>query len=190
MAITFDTTNNDSNSRSTSGTDASVTHTVIANTSLLVVTTMMEAGTAVTGTPQWQPDGGTNVNLVLVHATTASGSNNDVALVTYALADPEADTGTVSVTHESNDNFITTAVNYLGTNNSATMSENIALIEQVVNDGGGSTTVFASGGTAGSTLYVAGVFKGGDGDGNTPPSPFGEIFDGASGTNANADIAG
>ena len=46
-----------SNSRTVTGTDASVSHTVDANTSLLVVTTMFEAGETVSGTPQWSLGG-------------------------------------------------------------------------------------------------------------------------------------
>lgn len=175
-------------SRTVSGTDASVSHTVDTGTTLLVVTTMYEAGETVSGTPQWSLGGGEN--LTLVDETTRSGSNNDMCISTYALVNPTAGTGTVTVTHTNNDNYITTAVNYIGTNTSGTMSENIALLSEDVNDTASNTSVFASGGTAGNTLYAAGGFKGGDGDGITVPTNFFEVFDGQSGSNANSDIAG
>jgi hypothetical protein len=177
-----------SGSRSTSGTDASVTHTVDTGTTLLVVTTMYEAGETVSGTPSWSLGGGEN--LTLVDETTRSGSNNDMCISTYALASPTAGAGTVTVTHSSNDNYITTAVNYIGTKVSATMTDNIAFISEDVNDAATNTSVFASGGTTGNTLYAAGSFKGGDGDGITVPTNFFEIFDGASGANAASDISG
>ena len=177
-------------SRTATGTDASVGHTVDANTTLLVVTTMFEAGETVTATPSWSLGGGED--LTLVDTTTLSGSNNDMGLATYALASPTAGAGTVTVTHSENDNFITTATNYIGTNASATMTENIALLEEDVNDTVTDTTAFASAGSAGNCLYAAGSFKGDDGvDGDiTVPTGFFEIFEGASGTNANADISG
>jgi len=74
--------------RSATGTDASVTHTVPAGTTLLVMTTMFEAGESVSGTPRWDASGG--ANLTLVDATFPSGSNNDMALETWAIVNPIA----------------------------------------------------------------------------------------------------
>jgi len=189
MAITRGTVS--SNSRTASGTDASVQHTVDADTTLLVVSTMMEAGEDVSGTPQWSGNG-TPQNLTLIQTTGDSGSNNDMSIWTYALEDPTPEVdGTVTVTHTSNDNFITVATNYLGTNASATMSENIALVSEDVNNAAGNSVSLASGGDAGNTLYAAGSFKGGDGDtvsGLT--TNFVSTYDAASGTFANSDISG
>ena len=140
MAITRGNTRS-SNWRTVSGTDASVTHTVDANTTLLVITTMYEAGETVSGTPQWSLGGGEN--FTLVDETTRGGSNNDTCLSTFALANPTAGAGTVTVTHSSNDNFITTATNYLNTLVSGTMSNNIFLLEEDVNDRPTNSIVFA-----------------------------------------------
>ena len=114
MAITRG--NSTPGSRTTTGTDASVSnHTVESGDTLLVVTTMFEAGETVSGTPQWSGNG-TPQNLTLVDATTSSGSNNDMALETWALVNPTPEVnGTVTVTHSSNDNYITVATNDAGT---------------------------------------------------------------------------
>jgi hypothetical protein len=128
-------------------------------------------------------------NLTLVDATTSSGNPNDMALATYALVNPTAGAGTVTVTHTSNDNAITTAVNYIGTETSSVAAAT-NFLEEDVNDAITNTTVFASAGTAGNCLYAAGCFKGGDGSGITVPTGFFELFDGASGASATADISG
>ena len=183
--------------RSVAGTDASITHTVVASTTLLVVSTMHEAAETVTATPSWSGDG-TPQDLTLIHATTSSGNQADVAMSTYALASPTVETaGTVTVTHSSNDNSLTTACNYLGTHASATMAENMVFIQEDVNDTATDSCVFASAGVSGATLYAAGVFKGDDGNDDDPtsitvPTNFSALFANAlrSGTSANADVAG
>ncbi len=188
MAITRGNTN--SSTRSATGTDASVTLTVQAGATLLVVTTMFEAGETVTATPSWSGNG-TPQDLTLVDATTSSGDNADVALATYALENPTAETtGTITVTHSSNDNAISVATEYFGTNASATMTENIALLQEDVNDTGTGTTVFASAGESGNCLYGAAVGKGGDGTPASNGTSFNENFDGASGGSGSADISG
>jgi hypothetical protein len=148
---------------------------------------MFEAGETVSGTPQWSGNG-TPQNLTLVDATTSSGSNNDMALATYALVNPTVETnGTVTVTHSSNDNSITTAVNYIGTVSSS-VANAIQFLAEDVNDAATNTLVFSSAGTAGNCLY--GSFKGGDGDPSSNNASFNELYDAASGTSTNADIAG
>ncbi len=174
--------------RTVTGTDASITHTVDANTTLLVISVFFEAGETVSGTPQWSLGGGEN--FTLIDATTSSGSNNDMACATYGLVSPTSGAGTVTITVSSNDNSISTATNYIGTNTSATMSENASLLQEDVNDSATNTTVFSSAGTAGNCLYAAGCFKGDDGTGVTVPTGFFEIFDAESGGgSSNADIA-
>jgi hypothetical protein len=164
--------------RTTTGTDASISHTVDSDTTLLVVSIFYEAAETVSGTPQWSLGGGEN--LTLVDATTSSGNPNDMAMETWALVNPTAGAGTVSITVSSNDNSISTAVNYLGTATSSVAAA-IAFLEEDVNDAITNTTVFASAGTSGNTLYAAAGFKGADGVGITVPTNFAELFDGESG---------
>ena len=190
MAITR--TDTSSFTRTASGTDASVTHTVAAGDTLLVVSTMFEAAETVTATPSWSGDGVAQ-DLTLVDATTSSAGANDMAMATYALVNPTPEVGgTLTVTHSTNDNAISVAACYAGTVTTSVAAA-IAFIEEDVNDTASNTCVFASAGTAGNTLYAAGGFRGGDGgDGTqiTPPTGFAEIFEGETGTNANSDISG
>ena len=189
MAITRGATLS-SNSRTATGTDASVTHTVDVGSTLLIVSTFYEAAETVTATPSWSGNG-TPQDLTLIDATTSSGNSADMAMETWALINPTAEVGgSVTVTHSENDNFITTATNYLGTNTVSVAAATNFLAEDV-NDTATGSTVFGSAGTTGNTLYFAAGFKGDDGvDGDVaPPTSFFEIFEGASGTSANADIA-
>jgi len=151
------------------------------------MTTMFEAGESVSGTPRWDASGG--ANLTLVDATFPSGSNNDMALETWAIVNPIAGSSQITVAHSSNDNMITTAVNYAGTVTSSVAAA-IQFLEEDVNNAATNTTVFASAGTAGNCLYATGSFKGGDGNGITVPTDFFEIHDVTSGGSANADISG
>ena len=179
-----------SNSRTATGTDASTTHTVDVGTTLLIVSTFYEAAETVTATPSWSGNG-TPQDLTLIDATTSSGNSADMAMETWALINPTAEVGgSVTVTHSENDNFITTATNYLGTNTVSVAAATNFLAEDV-NDTATGSTVFSSAGNAGNALYFAAGFKGDDGvDGDVaPPTSFFEIFEGASGTSANADIA-
>ena len=172
--------------RTITGTDGDISHTVDVGTTLLVVSIFFEAAETVTSAPTWSLGG----TLTLVDATTSSSNAADMAMATYALANPTAGAGTVTIAVSSNDNSISTATNYLGTNVSATMTDNIVLIAEDVNDSTTNTTVFSSAGDSGNTLYAAGGFKGDDGTGVTVPTSFFEIFDAESGGgSANADIA-
>ncbi len=172
--------------RTVTGTSANISHTVDANTTLLIISVFFEAGESVSGTPQWSLGGGEN--FTLIDATTSSGSNNDMACATYGLVNPTAGAGTITITVTSNDNSISTATNYLNTETTSVAAATNLLAEDV-NDTASNTTVFSSAGNAGNALYAAGGFKGDDGAGVTVPTNFFEIFDAASGTSANADIA-
>jgi len=177
VAVTRGTTLS-STTRTVTGTDASITHTVDSGTTLLVVSVFYEAAETVSGTPQWSLGGGEN--LTLVDATTSSGSAQDVAMETWALVSPTSGAGTVTITVSSNDNSISTATNYIGTQTSS-VANAISLLEEDVNDAATGTTVFASAGTVGNALYTAAGFKGGDGTPSSNSDSFFEIFDGESG---------
>jgi hypothetical protein len=177
--------------RTTTGTAAGGTHTVDTNTTLLVVSTMMEAGEDVSATPTWQESGSGSQDLTLVDIVGDSGSNNDVSVWTYALVNPNAGSGTLTVTHTENDNAITVAVNYLGTETTS-VANAIAFLSEDDNNATITNNIsLASGGASGNTLYAAGSFKGGDGTTiSSLTSGFSTLYDGESGgANANSDIS-
>ena len=166
-------------------TSVSDSHTVDSGTTLLFVTTSMEAGEGLdAGPPAWN----TTETMTLIRATTNSGSNQDVRNNTYALVNPTATTANITYSHTSTDNMSHVAVNYLGTETSSVAAATNALNEDV-NDTATSTTVLASGGAAGSTLVAVGVFKGGDGDPASNNASFNELADSSTGASTTSDTS-
>lgn len=169
------------------GTDLSITHTVDSSTTLLVVSIMLRADQAYTGTPQWSLGGGEN--LTLIDETTPGPDTQDMKVSTWGLVNPTSGAGAVTIMLDADLAYgiQATATNYLGTVTTSVGDATNFLAEDVQNGGSSNTTTFASAGTSGNTLYAAGAFKGGDGDGITPPTNFAEIYDGESGPSVGSD---
>ena len=165
-------------------TTVSQPHTVDAGTTLLILVISQEAGETLTVEPYWN----TTEAFTLIHATTPSGSNNHVRDYTYGLVNPTAGTYNITYTSSENDNIHHTAVNYIGTT-STSVEDATNYLNEKVNDSATGTTILASGGDSGSTLLVAGVFKGGDGDPASNATGFAELADSATGTSKTADTA-
>jgi len=168
------------------GTDASISHTVDANTSLLMVSVLYPANVSVSGTPSWSLGG----NLTLVDVAAGSVDASSRTAETWALVSPNTGAGTVTVTLSADPGigFVTFATNYIGTE-TASVEAATNFLEEDINNGGTTTTVFASAGNAGNCLYAVGGFKGSDGDGITEPANFSELKDVQSGTSTGSDTA-
>jgi hypothetical protein len=162
--------------------------TVDADTTLLVISTMYEAAESVTTVPTWKPVGGDQVS-TLVHEARIGTNAGDMAVATYAIVNPDAETANIQCVHSSNDNGIIVATCYKGTI-ATSVADAIKSGSEDVNNSATDTTTLSSRGSAGSGLYAAGGFKGGDGSGITTPTNWSEIYDGASGGSSNSDISG
>lgn len=170
-------------SSSATGTARSFAHTVDASTEVLLLSIHHEAGTTITVAPAWEPTGGGSETLSLVAQSTPSGSNNDVTCWLYRLDSPTIDSGNVTFTHDSNDNYGAVAWNSL-------VGLTINKLAEDVNDAASNTSVFSSAGAAGATAIGLGTFKGGDGDTVSDDATFDTyLANTASGANANSDIA-
>jgi len=172
---------------SASTTDGSITHTVDANTSLLLVYIGTEGNESVSGTPQWSLGGGEN--LTLIQTFGSSGSAGDCIGHWYGLVSPTDGAGTVSITFASNVNPAwTAAVNYLGTKTDS-VADATNTLSTDVNDSGTSTSVHASAGGANNALIFGGHFQGADGNPASNATSFDEVFDDTTGATNNADFA-
>ena len=190
MAITIGATRS-SFSSSTTNTSASHSHTIDANTTVLVVTVRLKANETVSGTPQWQGDGESNQNLTLIHASTSSASTSDVRVYVYALLNPAGTTGTTAITLSSNIAVFASSTNWIGTETSSLGDAVKYISEEVSNVGSETNSQVLPAGTqtTGSTLIVASVFYGGDGNPSTDDMSDNEWFDGDTGTDVSNDIA-
>jgi hypothetical protein len=190
MAITIGTTQSSFSSSSTN-TSASHSHTIDAGTDVLLVTVALQGFETVSGTPQWQGDGESNQNLTLIHASTSSGSNNDVRVYIYALLNPSGTTGTTAITLSSNITVFASSTNWIGTETSSLGDAVKYISEEVSNVGSETSTQVLPAGTqtTGSTLIIASVFYGGDGNPSTDDTAGSEWFDGDTGTGPSDDIS-
>lgn len=171
--------------RTAVGTDASISHTVNSGTTLLVVSVFLRADITVTAGPTWN----TTETMTIIDQTTSSGNGNDMHVYSYGLVNPTATTDTVSITVDSDNAAISVAVNYIGTETASVAAATNFLAEDV-NDGGTSSSVFSSAGSAGNCLYLAGDAFGQDMSPASNTASFTELFDAATGPSSSQDIAG
>lgn len=168
--------------------NVSFTHTVDANTTLLLVVCGTEANYPVTDAPVWDA-AGVNETLTLIHQTTSSAASGDVTVYIYGKVNPTANNSKlITYTVTSNDNHWAYALNYLGTA-TASLAAAAKYLNETVNNTGTETTVLASGGITGNTLLAGGMCWGGDMDPASNATGFTEIGDAATGTNTTADHA-
>lgn len=165
-------------------TSCDISHTVDANTTLLVLCVQMEAIETISGTPAWN----TSENLTLINATTASGSGMDMRTYAYALVDPTETSATLSVSTTQTDNISAFAVNYLGTD-TTDVATATNFIDEDVNDSTEetNTTETNSGGSSGNALVFCGAMKGGDAEPASNNAGFAELFDDATGIDVSTD---
>lgn len=172
-------------SSSSNISSVSDSHTVDANTTLLLVSISMEANHAISGNVTWN----TSENMTLVDQTTSGGSGGLMHVYTYGLVSPTATTANIAYSLDTtSNNTHHTAVNYLGTE-TASVAAATNLLSEDVNDSATNTSVHSSAGTSGETLYFAGACHGGDADPASNATSFNELADSATGTNNANDHA-
>lgn len=150
----------------------SFSHTVPSGCDLLIVCAGVQGSAGVQGTPSWNSN-----NLTLINQTTSSSANQDANNFCYGLLSPSAATGTLALSWDANrEASWCVCINFAGTNTDSIGAATNVVSEDVNNAGGEtSTSVHASGGTAGNALLVIGNFVGDDG--NPSISGWDEIFD-------------
>jgi len=168
-------------------TAVSFSHTVDADTTLLIVVVSQEADeTVISGAniPYWN----TTEAFTLIHYTTSSAAAGDMMNSTWGLVNPSTGTHNITYTQSSDDWAHSTAVNYKGTE-TASVEVATNYLNEKVNNSASTTTVLASAGTTGATLFAAAVFYGGDGDPSTNATSFAELADSATGTDTALDMS-
>jgi hypothetical protein len=168
-------------------TSVSQSHTVDSDGSdYLKLSIFLKADITVSVTPTWN----TSETFTLVDQTTSSGNGADMHVYTYGLVDPTATTANIAYTVDSVNHVAHLATNYDVHHTAAAVADISTLISEDVNDTATNTTVFASGGTAGETVYGAACFKGGDGmPMTTSDTAFKILANGQTGTNGTNDLA-
>ena len=174
-----------STSFSSTDTDLSISHTVDAGTTLLVVSITLFSGEDSSVAPQWSLGGGEDLTLV-TDVDASSGTHT----WTYALVNPTAGAGTITITVTSSVCGISTAINYDGTVTTS-VANAIQLLEEDNNGSpdGNDEQVFASAGTSGNALYAAGGFRGGDGSPVSLSGSFTAVFNDNTGSNSTSDLS-
>ena len=136
----------------------SASHTVTADTTILLLVTGMRANARSVSTVE---DWAVGEPFVFI-ADSNPSDNADPNFEIWGVIDPEAKTNTITVTFDSatdNDYQYATLINYGGT-----VITNIAaatnILQEVDNSTAGTTTVFSSAGTSGNGLVVAGGARG------------------------------
>jgi hypothetical protein len=170
---------------STSGTTSSVSqsHTVDADTTLLILVISAEAQETMDTEPVWN----SSEAMTLIHASTA-GTSGDVRNWIYGLVNPTATTANITYTVSSNDNGHFTAINYKGTVTDSVAAATTYIDEDV--DNAGTTDNYSiSYSTTANCLLTAGVFRGGDGDPASNNQGFAELADSGTGTSSTSDIS-
>ena len=159
MAITRGTTHSPSVDSSTP-IFTSVAHTVDADTTLLVVTFHSEGDLTISDV-YWN----TTELMTEIDSVVTSSSGGDVRVWAFGLVTPTA--GAHDITFSvagGGDNLSVVPINYLGTE-TASVADATNVIDSEDNGNNASQTVAMSGGTtSGSTLFIAGTFRGNDGD--------------------------
>jgi hypothetical protein len=184
MAITRGATYTSQNTATDSESDLSFTHTVDTGTTLLLVfigSRQDEVVSAVT----WDV-GGAAESLSLVQSRTGANTG-DHFTACYAYTNPTAKTATMTVTLSGVPFSHVHALNYLGTNTSATMSENVSEANYIINLDPQPTSTITSAGTSGNTLVAFGSFRGGDGTPVSNDELFVELQEGTTGAATSSD---
>ena len=132
-----------------SGDPVTFSHTTTSDTDLLTVSFGITANETVVGVTF---DGNA---LTLIHATTPSGNNRDVYMLTYGIVSPGAKTATVSIDFGNSAAVNTICHNWTDVD-TASVAAATNFIDDAVNNGGSSTAILSSGGTSGNTLYAIG----------------------------------
>ena len=147
---------------STSSAPGSVSfsHTVDANTTLLILAIGSEADLTASS-PYWN----TSEAFTLIGSVTTSSSGGDVRVWLFGLVNPTSGTHNITFsTSGAGDNAWAVAANYLGTETSSVAAAT-NLIDSEDNGNNAAATVAMSGSTtSGACLVIAGTFRGGDGN--------------------------
>lgn len=170
---------------SSNRSSVSFSHTTTSATDLLTVAFMIEGAESISVTPQFNGN-----DLDLIHDTGSTADNNDVRIYVYGMVSPGAVTGNITAT-------FTTVVNpsaIICRNWTDTEVSSVAaatnFISSDINTSSTGTSVLASGGSSGNTLYAVGCFQGEDGQGLTWSSAvFTGLADNITGGSTTADFA-
>ena len=148
-------------------------HVVQSGTIITIFSVHMRGSVDITTTPFFN----TSETFTLIHESTNSGQDGDSHTYVYGLINPTATTADIEYDVDSTDKLSHTAVNYSGT-----ISSNVAaatnFLSEDVNDTSTTTSVHASAGTSGSTLFFAGSHVLLTADPSSNDAGFFEISDG------------
>lgn len=139
----------------------SISHTSTADTDMLIAAFIIEGQEEVTTTPQF--DGN---DMTLIHDTGPEAAS-DVRVLIYGIVSPGAVTANVTITFASNVNPSVVFITNWKDVESTSVGNGTNFISDDVNTAGTTTSVLASGGVSGNSLYSAGAFQGADGDAAT-----------------------
>jgi hypothetical protein len=150
-------------------------HTTTADTDLLVCLIAIEGNEQLENS---ECDFDTDA-LTLIRDTGSTGSGSDVRLYVYAMLSPDAKTATGKVDPQFSTSPIAVVwLNFSGVDISGVVGDAIKFVSEDVNTVASSTSVMASGGTAGNGLFAWAVAQGGTGTtGASIDNSFVEILD-------------
>ncbi len=170
--------------RSDLNDDFSVSHTVAAGTTLLLVATgFWSSAESPPTTVQWSLGGGETLTYI---GEATSTVDNDAEVYLYGLVNPTPGAGTVTVTADNNNPCgATIAADYIGTDETDVATA-APLIDTTINTSPTSTCVLSSGGSAGNGRFVAATGRGADTDPVSNDQSWNELQEGDTGGGSNS----
>jgi hypothetical protein len=157
----------------------------------MVVISIQEGNETVNAAPVWSGD---ETMTLIREPTLTSPASNDSKVYVWGLVNPTAETGTLDISNiSSSRSFQSVAVNYIGTETSSVAAATNFLSEDINQDGQGgasSTSVHASGGTAGNALVLMAGAESRDSYPVSNNASFNEVYENFTGSSDTSDTVG